>query len=48
VGKLRVGGGFEKIVKKWLIFEIILGIPLPVFNFERKLQLLAQQIFYDV
>jgi hypothetical protein len=25
VGKLRVGGGFETIVKKWLIFEIILG-----------------------
>jgi hypothetical protein len=24
VGKLRVGGGIKKIVKKWLIFEIIL------------------------
>jgi hypothetical protein len=24
VGKQRVGGVFEKIVKKWLIFEIIL------------------------
>jgi hypothetical protein len=26
VGKLRVGGGLETIVKKWLIFEIILGV----------------------
>jgi hypothetical protein len=25
VGKLRVGGGLDEIVKKWLIFEIILG-----------------------
>jgi hypothetical protein len=23
VGKLRVGGGFEKIVKKWLILKTI-------------------------
>jgi hypothetical protein len=36
VGKLRVGGGLEKIVKKWLIFEIILGFVLPVFIAKTK------------